>query len=114
MFDLKTIHYNDQGLIPAVVQDMDSKRVLMVAWMNEESLMITLREKRTCFWSRSRKCLWRKGETSGHVQHVVSIETDCDEDTLLIQVHKDGPACHMGPDSCFDQHLVYEEGKEGY
>ncbi|HCA34472.1 MAG TPA: phosphoribosyl-AMP cyclohydrolase [Lachnospiraceae bacterium] len=114
MFDLKTIHYNDQGLIPAVVQDMDSKRVLMVAWMNEESLMITLREKRTCFWSRSRKCLWRKGETSGHVQHVVSIEADCDEDTLLIQVHKDGPACHMGTDSCFDQHLVYEEGKEGY
>lgn len=96
------LKFDDHGLIPAVVQDFDSGRVLTVAYMNAESLAISLAEKRTCFFSRSRQCLWRKGETSGNIQHIVSIEADCDADALLVKVRKDGPACHTGKDSCFD------------
>ncbi len=101
MLDLNELKYNADGLIPAVVCDEYSGEVLMVAYMNRESLEISLREGRTCFWSRSRKELWRKGETSGNVQHIVRITTDCDNDTLLIHVHADGPACHTGNPTCF-------------
>ena len=95
------LKYNSDGLIPAIVQDHYTKKVLMLAYMNEESLKISLEEGMTCFYSRSRQELWRKGETSGNRQHIMSIRTDCDCDTLLIDVVKDGPACHTGSESCF-------------
>ncbi len=99
--NLNELKYNDQGLIPAIVTDARTGKVLMLAYMNRESLDITIKEERTCFFSRSRKELWRKGETSGNVQQVVSIATDCDKDTLLINVIPAGPACHTGNESCF-------------
>ena len=95
------LKFDERGLIPAVIQDGESNEVLMVAYMNKESFEITLKEKRTCFWSRSRKTLWRKGETSGHVQKVLEIRADCDADCLLIKVEQTGPACHTGERSCF-------------
>ena len=96
--DLK---FDERGLIPAIVQDHYTKEVLTLAYMNAESLAITIAEGRTCFWSRSRRELWRKGETSGNRQHVVSITADCDRDALVVEVVKDGPACHTGAESCF-------------
>ncbi len=99
--DIKELKYNDQGLIPAIVTDARTGKVLMLAYMNAESLEITIKEERTCFFSRSRNELWRKGETSGNVQQVVSIATDCDKDTLLISVIPAGPACHTGNETCF-------------
>ena len=111
MFDISKLKFDDKGLIPAVVTDFFTKKVLTVAYMNEESLKITLDEKTTCFWSRSRRELWRKGETSGNRQHVVSIVADCDYDALVVEVIKDGPACHLGTDSCFTN-LVYGEKNE--
>ncbi|MBN1833505.1 MAG: phosphoribosyl-AMP cyclohydrolase [Deltaproteobacteria bacterium] len=99
------LKFDERGLIPAVIQDAVSNEVLMVAYMNKESFEITLKEKRTCFWSRSRKTLWRKGETSGHVQKVVEIHADCDADCLLIKVDQTGPACHTGERSCFFNRL---------
>ncbi len=107
--DLNQLKFDSNGLIPAVVQDFYSKKVLTVAYMNRESLEITLREKTTCFWSRSRQELWRKGATSGNVQHVVSIKADCDYDALVVEVIKDGPACHLGTDSCFNTLLFEDE-----
>lgn len=95
------LRFDEAGLIPAVVQDVDSGDVLMVAWMNRESLRRTLADRRTWFWSRSRRELWPKGETSGHVQHVVQVRTDCDGDTLLVSVRQVGSACHTGSRSCF-------------
>lgn len=109
MIELK---YNSDGLIPAIVQDHSSKKVLMLAYMNAESLDITIKEGKTCFYSRSRKCLWRKGETSGNVQQVVSIRTDCDKDTLLIDVIKAGPACHTGSESCFFNEIISDESED--
>ena len=106
MIELK---YNADGLIPAIVQDHYSKKVLMLAYMNAESLDITIKEGKTCFWSRSRQELWRKGATSGNTQQVVSIRTDCDKDTLLIDVIKNGPACHTGSESCFFEDVVAPE-----
>ncbi len=108
MIELK---YNSDGLIPAIVQDHFSKKVLMLAYMNEESLEITIKEGKTCFWSRSRQELWRKGETSGNTQQVVSIRTDCDKDTLLIDVIKNGPACHTGSETCFFEDIVAPEAE---
>ena len=102
------LKFDENGLIPAIVQDFYTKEVLTLAYMNEESLKISLQEKRTCFYSRSRQTLWRKGETSGNVQHIVSIKADCDKDALVIEVIKDGPACHTGADSCFFN-PVYED-----
>ena len=107
--DITSLRFDANGLIPAVVQDFYTKKVLTVAYMNRESLEITLREKRTCFWSRSRGELWRKGETSGNVQHVVSVTADCDADALVVEVIKDGPACHLGTDSCFTNLLFSDE-----
>lgn len=101
MLDINELKFDDRGLIPAVVVDAITKQVLTVAYMNEESLRISMAEGRTCFWSRSRQELWRKGETSGNVQHIVSITADCDADALLVVVEKDGPACHTGSASCF-------------
>lgn len=107
MLELEKLKFNEKGLIPAIVQDHFSKKVLMMAWMNRESLEISMREKRTCFYSRSRQELWRKGETSGNCQHIASIYADCDCDTLIVEVIKDGPACHTGAESCFFQ-PIYE------
>lgn len=95
------LRWDAQGLIPAVVQDTESGQLLMVAWMSPEALEATRRSGLTHFWSRSRRTLWRKGETSGHAQHVDGIYADCDRDTLLVQVHQDGVACHTGARSCF-------------
>lgn len=102
MFDIGQIKFDKDGLVPAIVQDHETKRVLMLAYMNRESLEISLARGLTCFWSRSRKELWLKGDTSGNYQHIVSIASDCDQDTLLIEVRPDGPACHLGTVSCFD------------
>jgi phosphoribosyl-ATP pyrophosphohydrolase/phosphoribosyl-AMP cyclohydrolase len=101
------LKFDEKGLIPAVVVDAVTKKVLTVAYMNRESLAITMEEGTTCFWSRSRQELWRKGATSGNKQHVVSITADCDKDALTVVVNKDGPACHLGTDSCFN-YPVYE------
>ena len=101
------LKFDEKGLIPAVVVDAVTKKVLTVAYMNRESLAITMDEGTTCFWSRSRQELWRKGATSGNKQHVVSITADCDKDALTVVVNKDGPACHLGTDSCFN-YPVYE------
>lgn len=106
MVNIDELKFDEKGLIPAIVVDATSKKVLTLAYMNRESLEISIREGRTCFWSRSRQVLWRKGEHSGNVQHIVSITADCDKDALTVLVNKDGPACHTGADSCFND-LVY-------
>ena len=99
--DINNLKFDEKGLIPAVVVDYQTNEVLTVAYMNKESLEISIREGRTCFWSRSRQELWRKGETSGNVQHIVKIDCDCDMDALTVYVKKEGPACHTGKESCF-------------
>jgi phosphoribosyl-AMP cyclohydrolase len=99
------LRFDERGLIPAVVQDVENGDVLMMAWMNRESLRRTLEEGRTVFWSRSRRELWRKGDTSGHVQHVEEVHADCDADVLLIRVHQVGAACHTGERSCFHRRV---------
>jgi phosphoribosyl-AMP cyclohydrolase len=104
--NLKELKYNADGLIPAIIQDGQNGRVLMLAYMNAESLQISMEEGRTCYWSRSRRELWRKGETSGHFQRILTITSDCDQDTLLIQVEQTGAACHNGTRSCFEQSLL--------
>jgi len=109
MTSIDELKFDDKGLIPAVVVDVYSREVLTVAYMNRESLQITMDEGRTCFWSRSRQELWRKGETSGNVQRVVEIVADCDKDALTVVVEKDGPACHTGAESCF-HNPVWESG----
>ena len=107
MIEISKLKFDKDGLIPAIVVDSVSKKVLTLAYMNEESLKITMEKKLTCFYSRSRKELWLKGETSGNYQHIVSITADCDYDALVVEVKKDGPACHLGEDSCF-HNPVYE------
>ncbi len=102
--DPDSIRFDERGLVPVIVQDYDSKRVLTLAYMNRMSLQISLEKRLCCFWSRSRQALWLKGETSGNYQHIITMETDCDQDAILVQVKKDGPACHLGTESCFDQH----------
>lgn len=102
MINIEKLKFDEKGLIPAVVVDNNSKKVLTVAYMNKESLKISMEKGLTCFYSRSRNELWLKGETSGNYQHIVSITADCDNDALLVVVEKDGPACHMGTDSCFN------------
>ncbi len=101
MFDINKLKFDEKGLIPAIVTDAETKEVLTLAYMNKESLEISIKEKKTCFYSRSRQCLWRKGETSGNYQHIVDITADCDMDALTVSVIKDGPACHTGENSCF-------------
>ena len=109
---INTLKFDEKGLIPAVVQDHFTGKVLTVAYMNRESLEISMREGMTCFWSRSRQELWRKGETSGNRQHIVSITADCDRDALVVRVIKDGPACHLGTDSCFNDKIFESETPE--
>ena len=109
MLTIDELKFNSHGLIPAVVVDAASKKVLTLAYMNRESLEISMREGRTCFWSRSRQELWRKGETSGNVQHIVDITADCDRDALVVSVNKEGPACHLGTDSCFNDRVYVNE-----
>ena len=113
MIDISELRFDKEGLIPAVVVDADGGAVLTLAYMNAESLKISIEEGRTCFWSRSRNELWRKGETSGSVQHIVGIKADCDMDALMIVVKKDGPACHTGANSCFFED-VYGAGAEPF
>ena len=106
MVTIDELKFDEKGLIPAIVVDAESRAVLTLAYMNRESLEISMKEGRTCFWSRSRRELWRKGATSGNVQHIVTITADCDRDALTVLVNKEGPACHLGTDSCFND-LVY-------
>ena len=101
MLNISELKFDEKGLIPAIVVDSVTKKVLTLAYMNKESLEISLEKGLTCFWSRSRNELWLKGETSGNYQHIVSITADCDKDALVVVVEKDGPACHTGTDSCF-------------
>ncbi len=103
------LKFDQNGLIPAIVQDYHTGQVLTLAYMNAESLAITLAEKRTCFFSRSRQCLWRKGETSGNTQQVVSVTADCDKDALVVKVIKAGPACHTGAESCFFNDIYVDQ-----
>ena len=105
MINIDELKFDEKGLIPAVVVDAESRKVLTVAYMNRESLEISIKEEMTCFWSRSRQELWRKGATSGNRQHIVNIMTDCDKDALTVLVRKDGPACHTGADSCFNDYV---------
>ena len=101
MLDISELKFDERGLIPAIVVNAKTKKVLTLAYMNEESLRITMEKGLTCFWSRSRQELWLKGETSGNYQHVVSVTADCDHDALVVLVEPDGPACHLGTESCF-------------
>lgn len=112
MLNIEELKFNSHGLIPAIMVDAATKRVLTLAYMNKESLAISMAEGRTCFWSRSRQELWRKGETSGNVQHIVDITADCDRDALVVTVNKEGPACHLGTDSCFND-TVYVNSEQG-
>lgn len=114
MIRIDDLKFDKDGLIPAIVVDAVTKDVLTLAYMNKESLQITMQEQRTCFFSRSRQTLWRKGETSGNIQHVVSITADCDKDALVVKVEKDGPACHTGAESCFFQPLHINEEKSEF
>ena len=107
MLSIDELKFDEKGLIPAIVVDAESGKVLMMAYMNRESLKISMEKGLTCFWSRSRQELWLKGETSGNYQHVVSITADCDRDTLLVKVEKDGPACHTGNETCFND-VIWE------
>ena len=107
MVNIDELKFDSNGLIPAIVVDAHSKKVLTLAYMNKESLAISMEKELTCFYSRSRQELWLKGETSGNYQHIVSITADCDKDALVVVVEKDGPACHKGTDSCFND-VVFE------
>ena len=110
MIDLNTLKFDEKGLIPAIVQDAATREVLTLAYMNRESLALSLERGLCCFWSRSRKELWLKGKTSGNYQHIVSVTADCDGDALLVLVEPDGPACHTGAVSCFHDPL-WESGE---
>ena len=114
MIDIKQLKFDEKGLIPAIVVDSITKKVLTLAYMNEESLKITMEKNLTCFYSRSRDELWLKGETSGNYQHVVSITADCDNDALVVVVEPDGPACHTGETSCFFNTVYENEDKHEF
>ncbi|AMJ40220.1 bifunctional phosphoribosyl-AMP cyclohydrolase/phosphoribosyl-ATP diphosphatase HisIE [Anaerotignum propionicum] len=114
MLNIEELKFDEKGLIPALVVDAKTKKVLTLAYMNRESLQISLEEGRTCFWSRSRQELWRKGETSGNIQKIVSITADCDKDALMVVVDKNGPACHLGEDSCFHNQVFIQENYQSF
>jgi phosphoribosyl-ATP pyrophosphohydrolase/phosphoribosyl-AMP cyclohydrolase len=114
MLNIEDLKFDKDGLIPAIVVDVNTKEVLTLAYMNKESLAITLEKGLTCFYSRSRQELWLKGETSGNYQHVVSITADCDKDALVVKVEKDGPACHTGEESCFFNPVFIHEEKHEF
>ena len=114
MINIEELKFDEKGLIPAIVVDAATKRVLTLAYMNEESLKISMEKGLTCFWSRSRQELWLKGETSGNYQHIVSITADCDKDALVVTVEPDGPACHTGTFSCFENPLWQSEERSEF
>ena len=114
MLDIEKLKFDKNGLIPAVVVDSFTKKVLTVAYMNKESLKISMEKGLTCFYSRSRDELWLKGETSGNYQHIVSITADCDYDSLVVVVEKDGPACHTGKDTCFTNEVYQAEDRHEF
>ena len=114
MINIDELKFDENGLIPAIVVDAVSKRVLTLAYMNKESLTVSMEKEMTCFWSRSRQELWLKGETSGNYQHIVSITADCDNDALVIMVEKEGPACHLGNDSCFENPVFQSENRHEF
>ncbi len=114
MTEIDQLKFDEKGLIPAVIVEAGTQRLLMVAYMNRESLKISMETGKTCFWSRSRQELWTKGETSGNYQHIVSITADCDLDTLKVVVEKDGPACHTGAETCFFNPVYQSEEKSDF
>ncbi len=114
MLKIDELKFDENGLIPAIVTDAKTKKVLTLAYMNRESLQISMEKGLTCFWSRSRKELWLKGETSGNYQHIVSITADCDNDALVVLVEKDGPACHTGTDSCFTKPVFESDERHAF
>lgn len=114
MINIDELKFDEKGLIPAIVVDAITKRVLTLAYMNKESLEISMEKGLTCFWSRSRQELWLKGETSGNYQHIVSITADCDNDALTVMVEPDGPACHLGTTSCFENPLYQSEDRHEF
>ena len=114
MINIDQLKFDEKGLIPAIVVDSVTKKVLTLAYMNRESLQISMEKGLTCFFSRSRNELWLKGETSGNYQHIISITADCDGDALVVVVDKDGPACHLGTDSCFEQPLWQSEERNQF
>ena len=114
LMDIDELKFDDRGLIPAIVVDAVTKRVLTLAYMNRESLQISMEKELTCFWSRSRQELWLKGETSNNYQHIVSITADCDRDALVVMVEPDGPACHLGTDSCFEYPVYQSEERHEF
>ena len=114
MIQIDELKFDEQGLIPAIVVDAVSKRVLTLAYTNRESLAISMEKELTCFWSRSRQKLWLKGETSGNYQHIVSITADCDKDALMVLVEPDGPACHLGTTSCFENPVFESEERHEF
>lgn len=114
MINIDELKFNHHGLIPAVVVDAKTKKVLTLAYMSRESLEISIEKELTCFYSRSRKKLWLKGETSGNYQHIVSITADCDKDALVVMVEPDGPACHLGTVSCFENPLFESENRHEF
>ena len=114
MVNIDELKFDEKGLIPAIVVDSLSRQVLTLAYMNRESLALSLKEERTVFWSRSRGELWRKGETSGNVQHLVSVTADCDRDALIVEVEPEGPACHLGGVSCFEFPVWQSETRQSF
>ena len=114
MLNIDELKFDEKGLIPAIVVDAVTKKVLTLAYMNEESLRISMEKELTCFFSRSRQELWLKGETSGNYQHIVSITADCDKDALVVVVEPDGPACHLGTDSCFENPVFQSEDRHEF
>ena len=114
MIQIDELKFDEKGLIPAIVVDAVSKRVLTLAYMNKESLKVSMEKELTCFWSRSRNELWLKGETSGNYQHIVSITADCDKDALVVMVKPDGPACHLGNTSCFENPVFQSEDRHEF
>lgn len=114
MLTIDELKFDEKGLIPAIVVDAVSKKVLTLAYMNRESLAVSMEKELTCFYSRSRQELWLKGATSGNYQHIVSITADCDRDALVVMVEKDGPACHLGTDSCFQEAVFESESRQEF
>ena len=114
MLKIDELKFDEKGLIPAIIVDSVTKKVLTLAYMNKESLAISMEKGLTCFWSRSRNELWLKGETSGNYQHIVSITADCDKDALVVVVDKEGPACHLGTDSCFENPVFQSEERHEF
>ena len=114
MLNIDELKFDDKGLIPAIVVDAVTKRVLTLAYMSRESLAISMEKELTCFFSRSRQALWLKGETSGNYQHIVSITADCDRDALVVAVDPDGPACHLGTESCFEYPVYQSENRQEF